>query len=130
MRPQGQKPGAVPIRGIVQLMVMVDVEHDVEVPPHSLADRPVDPPEKRRADHVGRGLASMSRPPHRQPDCAEPGIAHVIEITLPQLELRPAPGGIQGITEADSPPESAAHAIGSHAVIITSLPGPVSAHQA
>jgi hypothetical protein len=99
---------------------VVDIDHDVEVPPQGLADRPVDPPEKRRADHVRRGLAGMSRPPDRQPDCAEPGTAHVIEVTLPQLELRPARSGIQGVTEADSPPETAVHAIRSHAFIITS----------
>lgn len=57
------------------------------------------------------------RPPHRQPDRAEPGIVHVIEVTLPQPELRAAPGGIQGIAEADPPPETAVHAIRRHAVI-------------
>lgn len=66
----------------------------------------------------------MSRPPHRQPDCAEPGIAHVIEVALPQPELRAVPGGIQGIAEADSPPETAVHAIRRHAVITAQPAGP------
>jgi hypothetical protein len=94
LRPQRQKPGALLMRSSVQFLVVVDVEHDVEVPPQSVADRPVDPPEKRRADQVGRALAGMSRPPHRQPHRAEPGSAHVIEVPLPQPELRTTPEGI------------------------------------
>ena len=96
----------MPLRRIVQLIVVVDIEHDAEVPPQGLAGRPVDPAEKSRADHVRRGLACMSRPPHRQPDGAEPRLAHGIEVPLPQLELWPAPGGIQGIAEDDPLPES------------------------
>jgi hypothetical protein len=57
----------------------------------------------------------MSRPPHRQPDRVEPGVAYLGEVPLLKPETRVTLAeGIQGITKADSPPKTAAHPIEGH----------------
>jgi hypothetical protein len=113
--PQAQKPRPLPARRVIQLVIVVDVEHDIQVPAQSLADRPVDPLEKRRADRVRRGASGMSRPPHRQPGRVEPGVAYLGEIPLTNPETRVTLAeGIQGITKADCPPKAAAHPIEGH----------------
>jgi hypothetical protein len=108
--PQPEEPGPLLARRVIQLVVVVDVEHDIQALVHGLADRPVDPLEKRRADRVRRGLPGMSRPLHRQPDRVEPGGTYVGEIPLTKPEARVTLAeGIKGITKADSPAETAVH---------------------
>src|ERR1700722_15960681 len=118
--PQAEKPEPLPARRVVQLVIVVDVEHDIQIPAQSLVDRPVDPLEKHRADRIRRGLPGMSRPPHRQADRVEPGVAYLGEKPLQKPEARIAlADGIQGITKADSAPKTVALIIAGHTGILT-----------
>jgi hypothetical protein len=94
--PDGQEPLGLPRRVVVQLVEVVDVQHDVHAAGQQAVDNGRDEVEERRFDRVRRVRGGVVGPAHRQAHGGEPGGDRRVQL-LPRGE--PVRPGVQPAAE-------------------------------